>query len=74
MSSKRRLDDKIEYASDIYDTLNSADVLFHVTEWQEFRMPDWGKVKSLMKNPLIIDGRGVYGKIEFQGISYLKIG
>ena len=49
--ARHRLGDKIEYASDIYDTVEDADVLFHVTEWKEFRMPDWQKVRSLMKNP-----------------------
>ena len=42
--ARRRLGNSIEYASDIYDTLKDADVLFHVTEWQEFRMPDWARV------------------------------
>jgi len=72
--AKRRLGDTIEYASDIYDALSDADVLFHVTEWQEFRMPDWQKVKSLMSHPLLIDGRGVFDKTALEGITYLKIG
>ena len=72
--AKRRLGDKIEYASDIYDAIRDADVLFHVTEWKEYRMPDWQKVRSLMKNPLLIDGRGVFNKTDLEGITYLKIG
>ena len=72
--AKRRLGDKIEYASDIYDAVRDADVLFHVTEWKEYRMPDWQKVKSLMKHPLLIDGRGVFNKTDLEGITYLKIG
>ena len=72
--AKRRLGNKIEYASDIYDAVRDADVLFHVTEWKEYRMPDWQKVKSLMKNPLLIDGRGVFNKTDLEGITYLKIG
>ena len=60
--ARRRLDGTIEFASDIYDALKDADVLFLVTEWQEFRMPDWQKVRSLMKSPLVIDGRGIYNK------------
>jgi UDPglucose 6-dehydrogenase len=70
----RRLGDTIEYASDIYDALIDADVLFHVTEWKEYRMPDWQKVRSLMKTPLLIDGRGVFNKTDLEGIIYLKIG
>ena len=72
--AKRRLGNKIEYASDIYDAVRDADVLFHVTEWKEYRMPDWQKVRSLMKNPLLIDGRGVFNKNDLEGITYLKIG
>lgn len=72
--ARRRLGSTIEFASDIYDALKDADVLFHVTEWQEFRMPDWQKVRSLMNNPLLIDGRGVFNKSALEGITYLKIG
>jgi len=49
-------------------------VLFHVTEWKEYRMPDWQKVKALMKHPLLIDGRGVFDKTDLDGITYLRIG
>lgn len=72
--ARHRLGDSIEYATDIYDTVRDADVLFHVTEWKEYRMPDWQKVKSLMKTPLLIDGRGVFDKTSLEGITYLRIG
>lgn len=72
--ARHRLGDSIEYAADIYDAVKDADVLFHITEWKEYRMPDWQKIRSLMKNPLLIDGRGVFDKTELQGITYLRIG
>jgi UDPglucose 6-dehydrogenase len=72
--ARRRLDGKITFASDIYDAIIDADVLFLVTEWQEFRMPDWPRVRSLMKTPLVIDGRGIYNKANLDGFTYLKIG
>ena len=72
--ARHRLGDSIEYAEDIYDTVRDADVLFHVTEWKEYRMPDWDKIRRLMKTPLLIDGRGVFDKTELQGITYLRIG
>lgn len=72
--ARHRLGDSIDYATDIYDAVKDADVLFHVTEWKEYRMPDWQKIKKLMKNPLLIDGRGVFDKTELQGITYLRIG
>ncbi len=72
--ARRRLGSSIEYATDIYDALKDAEVLFHITEWQEFRMPDWQKVRSLMRIPLLIDGRGVFDKKNLDGITYLRIG
>jgi len=72
--ARHRLGDKIEYAADIYDAVKDADVLFHVTEWKEYRMPDWQKVKSIMRHPLLIDGRGVFDKTDLEGITYLRIG
>ena len=72
--ARRRLGDTIDYAADIYDAVTDADVLFHVTEWKEYRMPDWPRVRGLMKTPLLIDGRGVFNKTDLEGIIYLKIG
>ena len=72
--ARRRLGSTIEYAADMYDTVKDADVLFHVTEWKQYRMPDWQKIGSLMKTPLLIDGRGVYDKTALNGIIYLRIG
>jgi UDPglucose 6-dehydrogenase len=72
--ARNRLGNSIEYASDIYDALADADVLFHVTEWKEYRMPDWQMVRSHMRNPLLIDGRGVFDKTALEGITYLRIG
>lgn len=72
--ARHRLGGTIEYATDIYYAIKDADVLFHVTEWKEYRMPDWQKVKSLMRHPLLIDGRGVFDKTTLEGITYLRIG
>jgi len=72
--ARHRLGDSIKYATDIYDAVREADVLFHVTEWKEYRMPDWQKVLSLMKHPVLIDGRGVFSKSDLPGINYIRIG
>ena len=72
--ARHRLGDSIEYATDIYDAVSDADALFHVTEWKEYRMPDWQKVLTLMKHPLLIDGRGVFNRSDLNGITYLRIG
>lgn len=74
--SKRRIGDKIAYAHDIYDALEGSDCLFLVTEWSEFRMPDWKKVKSKLKNPVIFDGRNIFDAKELknEGFRYFCIG
>lgn len=74
--AKRRLGDRITYAKDIYETSENADAIFHVTEWREFRMPDWSRLKSSMNHPLVIDGRNVFDKSRLAeyGFAYLNIG
>jgi len=58
------------------DTLNDADALVIVTEWQEFRSPDFKQLKSALKHPVIIDGRNLYTPEQMQelGFSYFGIG
>lgn len=72
---KKRIGDKISYANSLYETVVGADVIFHVTEWKEFRMPSWSVIKKLMKpNPVLFDGRNVYTASDLDGIMYIKIG
>lgn len=72
--TKRRLGDKIIYAKDIYDAVLEAEVLFHITEWKEFRMPNWEVIKRSMATAIIIDGRNVYSRTELDGFEYINIG
>ena len=72
--ARHRLGDSISYAADMYEAAREADVLFHITEWQEFRMPDWQRVLSQMNTPLVIDGRGIFNKDDLKGFTYLRIG
>lgn len=73
---KRRIgENTIKYASDIYECSKGANVIFHITEWKEFRLPNWSKIKSLMaENPVLIDGRNVFTDSELCGIRYERIG
>ena len=72
---RRRIGDQVVYAKDMYDAVIDADAIFHVTEWKEFRMPNWEVIKKAMKvNPVLIDGRNVYEQDELVGIDYIKIG
>ncbi len=72
---KKLYNDKIKYANDMYSATLNADTLMHLTEWKEFRMPNWGIIKRSMKpNPVVLDGRNVYNETDLIGIKYYKIG
>jgi len=74
--SKRRIGDKINYATDPYAALLDADCLLIATEWKEFRVPDLAVIKNNLKNPLIFDGRNIYDTKEMKeaGFEYFCIG
>ncbi len=73
---KRKYGDKIAFSETMYDTLDSADALIISTEWSIFRTPDFNKVKELLNNPVIFDGRNLYdvNDMEKEGIRYVSIG
>lgn len=68
--------DKITYAKNSYDALENADCLLLLTEWNEFRRPDFDRIKSLMKSPVIFDGRNQYDfdRLNQRGFEYHCIG
>ncbi len=68
--------DKITYAKNSYQALENADCLLLLTEWNEFRRPDFDKVKSLMKSPVIFDGRNLYDlkRMKQRGFEYYCVG
>ena len=59
-----------------YEVLDGADALIVITEWKEFRAPDFAEVKSRLKNPIIFDGRNLYNsrKVIEQGFTYYAVG
>lgn len=73
---RRRIGDKVYYATDMYDAVLDADALLMLTEWKQFRLPSWGVVSKSMKKPLIIDGRNIYDVEELKqnGFEYYCIG
>jgi len=73
---RRRMGEKLYYAKDIYDASNGADAILVLTEWTQFRMPDWGKIAAEMKHLLVVDGRNLYipEVVERYGFKYLSIG
>lgn len=60
----------------MYDKLIGADALLLLTEWKEFRIPDWNIVKKSMNTPVILDGRNIYNRREMleNGFIYECIG
>lgn len=75
-NAKKIFGDKIIYAKNAYSALKNADAMLLLTEWNEFRHPDFDKIKSLMKTPIIIDGRNQYERkvLSSKGIEYIRIG
>jgi len=73
---KRIYGDKVHFATDQYDALTGADALAIVTEWSEFRNPDFKRIGDILNNPVIFDGRNVYAleKMEELGFYYESIG
>lgn len=70
------LNSKVTYTRNKYSALKGADALVIVTEWDEFKQPDWKKVQRFLKQPIIIDGRNMFEprKMEKLGFVYHSIG
>lgn len=75
-SAKMVLGDKIQYCSHAYEALKGADALLLLTEWQEFKSPDFEKIKELLKEAVIFDGRNQYNgeKLIALGFKYFQVG
>ena len=67
---------RIGYAADAYDALRRADALVIVTEWNEFREPDFERMQKMMKTPIVIDGRNIYEpeRMRELGFTYASVG
>ena len=68
--------DRITYAKNSYEALTNCDCMLLLTEWNEFRRPDFDKIKTLLKNPVIFDGRNQYNaeRLKEKGFEYYQIG
>ena len=73
---KNEIGEKIIYSDNQYDALRDADALLIATEWNEFRTPDFNKMKSLLKNPVIFDGRNLFELYQMEecGFHYESVG
>lgn len=70
----RDLGETITYSKDEYDALVDADALLLVTEWPEFRIPNFNVVSKLLKNKVIFDGRNIYDRDELKELGYTYYG
>jgi UDPglucose 6-dehydrogenase len=68
--TQRRLGERIEYANASYDALDGADALVIVTDWNEYRHPDFGRIKQALRSPVIIDGRNLYDRRKMDGLGF----
>ncbi|MEC7983773.1 MAG: UDP-glucose/GDP-mannose dehydrogenase family protein [Myxococcota bacterium] len=66
----------LSFVDDPMDALDNADALLLITEWQQFRNPDWSAIQKRLKHPIVYDGRNIYepSQVQAQGFEYYGIG
>ena len=76
MEKSKQIFTGVVYCEDPYAVAKDSDALLILTEWNEFKELDFKKIKSLMKNPLVIDGRNIYNPEEMKKLNfkYISIG
>ena len=75
-TARQVMDKRVTYATGAYEAIKGADGLAIVTEWNEFREPDFARMRSLMRSPTIFDGRNLFTKEQMraEGFTYISIG
>jgi UDPglucose 6-dehydrogenase len=75
-AARRWFHDRIEYAETNYDALKDADALVVMTDWNEYRHPDLGRVRALLRRPVVVDARNLYdpSKMRSLGFVYYSVG
>jgi UDPglucose 6-dehydrogenase len=68
--AKRRLGDRVAYADTGYAALKGADAVIVVTDWNEYRHPDFRRMKQLLKRPVVVDGRNLYDPVKMRGLGF----
>ena len=78
MNNVRNLlgNDGVTYCGDSYETVDGADALLIMTEWKQYRTPDWNRIRTLMKQPVVLDGRNLFFPDDMKelGFTYSGIG
>ena len=68
---KRRVGNRITYSEDMYEAVQGADALILLTEWKEFRLPNWEIVSKVMKRKVVIDGRNIFDSQELEEADFI---
>jgi UDPglucose 6-dehydrogenase len=74
--TERRIGNSITYAGSSHEAAQGADAMVVVTDWNEYRFPDFGRLKSELMQPIVVDGRNLYDpeKMKALGFTYRSIG
>jgi UDPglucose 6-dehydrogenase len=74
--AKKFFGERVSYSTNQYDILEGADALVVITDWNEYRTPDFDRIKSALNQPLIVDGRNLYkpDRMSKAGFSYVPLG
>ncbi|MBF0215803.1 MAG: UDP-glucose/GDP-mannose dehydrogenase family protein [Candidatus Omnitrophica bacterium] len=72
--SRAELGDRVKYCGDVYETAKDADCVLLMTEWNEFKEVDWLKIKGIMKQPIVIDGRNLYDPVKLKALGFRYAG
>jgi UDPglucose 6-dehydrogenase len=74
--ARRRLDGRVSFAETSYEALAGADALVIVTDWNEYRHPDFERIRTSLRRPIVVDGRNLYdpARMTKLGFTYLSIG
>src|SRR3954468_15150463 len=75
-AAKKHLDGRVRFAANPYDAVEGAEALFLMTEWNEFRQPDFQRVKDLVSRPVLFDGRNIWNpqRLREMGFTYHGVG
>jgi len=75
-TAKKIFGDRIKIETDPYEALRGADAMVVITEWNEFRRPDFKQIKELLAQPYVFDGRNIYNPetMRSMGFNYFCIG
>ncbi|GAA4319368.1 UDP-glucose/GDP-mannose dehydrogenase family protein [Compostibacter hankyongensis] len=72
--ARKQIAADVIYAQNEYEAVDGADALMLLTEWPEFRLPDWKRVKRLMQLPLVLDGRNIYNPQQLRSLGFVYHG